>query len=123
MGIAIAAAKVIVASICRVAIQPHLLEMAAEFGPGIVPLTSEDMPPREIIVFPQEDDGPKVTFDAIMRWHRDAYVPTVTSATAECLVTERLAKFAPQSLLNVKFISRLNCCLNIELHFWSSHHS
>jgi hypothetical protein len=80
-----------VSNVCRVEITDELAALAAT---GITRIPPGLLPPRQVKV--SETD---LTFAAEMKYHRDAFIPTVSRATAHALVGNGNAEYAEQKLL------------------------
>jgi hypothetical protein len=80
-----------ISNVCRVEITNELAALAA---PGATPIPPSMFPPRQVKVIETN-----LTFAAVMKHHRDAFIPTVSRATAHALVENNNAEYAKQSLL------------------------
>jgi hypothetical protein len=86
---------VIVSVVCRVAIPPKLFEWAAEQPVGVTQIPEELLGPRQVRI----NANALGIVPAVLKWHRDAYIPTLKPRTAADLVDNGLAEYLPQSLL------------------------
>jgi hypothetical protein len=77
---------------CRIEITEAIAALVE--GPGITPIPTEVLKPRQIKIA-----SPGLDVDARLRWHRDAYVATVTHAMAASLVAAGKAEWCSQGLL------------------------
>ena len=97
--------------VCMVELTPAIVALAA---PGIIQVSSDVLAPRQIELF---STVRKVS--AILRFHRDMYIPTIKSSEAEALVHLDLARYCPQSLLFCtmdKYLSDPDVLSNKEEH-------
>ena len=91
----------IVSNVCRANLSSDLLDEVYEKNKSCilssftVPLASEQLPPRQLRL----DLDPDQIVPSTLKWHRDAYVTTITSATAKKLVACEQGEYMPQSLL------------------------
>lgn len=84
--------KTIVSSVCRAELSPEILNLVN--GAGVIPLPLDVLPPRQVKLLPNCGEIP-----AVLKWHRDAYIPTINRVTADRLVSEGKAAPELQSLL------------------------
>jgi len=87
---------IFVSNVCRVEITPELAELAK---PGITPIPDEILAPRQIKLAERATEDEDFIFPATMKWHRDAFIPTVERTVAADLVARGEAGYAEQSLL------------------------
>ena len=88
----------IVSNVCRVKFEGELLEWADAQKAKITKIPEELLAPRQIKLRPAWTKD-ELSFPSIMKWHRDAWIPTVTTATAKGLVENRDAEYCTQSAL------------------------
>ena len=94
-----------VSNVCRVKFEGELLDWANEQEVGITEIpqdycrvrTHQLLAPRQIKMKNLGHDS--ITFPTVTKWHRDAWISTVTPATAQELVENKLAEYCTQSIL------------------------
>lgn len=87
-----------VSNVCRVEMTPELLALATR--PGTILVPEEVLEPRQIRLFPPDHDNPLLLDHiAVMRWHRDTYVPTITRLYARSIEKHGLGIYVQQALL------------------------
>ena len=90
-----------ISNVCRVNITPEITKLATSAGIHEIP--HDLMPPRQVKVVDlstmSNESSTSLEIQAILKWHRDAWVATISRDNATKLVQNGNAQWQPQSLL------------------------